>query len=134
MQSNLLPLDPSPIGTADRMMPDNLDEVLEYGTDADCRRALGSIADQLGLDTVAELYVRLEDLDSDNCELEGQVIEAYTARDKEIAAHQKTSAIADKLADALVDLQAHMKGALIPQKIIDACEKAIDNWEDNQPC
>ena len=46
--TNLHPLDPSPIGLPVRRQPGILDEILEYGTDTDCRRALYYVAEVLG--------------------------------------------------------------------------------------
>ena len=71
MLENLIPLEPSCLSTNCT----NLDELIEYGTDAQCRAALADIVQQLGTEytSVDDLAYALEDMTADKDMFEADV-------------------------------------------------------------
>ena len=71
MFENLIPLEPSCLST----ICTNIDELIEYGTDAQCRTALGDIAQQLGTDykSVDAVVCALEDMKRKRDDLDADI-------------------------------------------------------------
>lgn len=128
-QTNLLPLDASPLSTTDGR---DIDEVLNYGTDADCRLALIALMESLpeGIDSVDKLIGKYAELTDKVETLECDVYNAEEERYNEIEHGRELHTVANDLAMRLTDVMAAIKGQALPGTLWADCEKAIDTFEE----
>ena len=109
-----------------------INELLNYGTDAQCRAMLEAIANLMhdyGVKDIEEAF-EIAKAAPDELEDERQnTREAEDNYDDQLRAYHRISDIAARLADALVDLMTVVKAQPVPAKINTACNKALDAWE-----